>query len=128
LPKEIDMSTIRRSRTLGATVAAVLALTLVAPIAVTADDPVIAAAEQGLVAVPAAASWDELSGYGSVEASRAANALAAVPVAFTSQVPSDVRWAPARALEHTLDPLEAAAMAWDETSGYGAVEASRAQR
>jgi hypothetical protein len=55
--------------------------------------------EDRLLAIVAAApSWDATSGYGSVEASRAANALLA-PVAGPS---------------------------WDETSGYASVEASRA--
>lgn len=132
------MSMIRRSRTVFSTFAAVLTFALVAPIAVNADDGVIAAVEQVLAAEPVAPSWDELSGYvsvertradvsalwssavipdqehalayaaaaaaalwdvtsgyGSVEATRAANALAAAPAAFTSQVPADVRWAPA---------------------------------
>jgi hypothetical protein len=199
LPKEIEMSMIRRSRTVISTVAAVLTFALVAPIAVNADEEVIAAEEPVLAAAPAVPSWDEASGYGSVEASRAAasallapvaapswdetsgygsveairadmnallsgevisdqeqalafaaaaaatlwdatsgygsveasraaNALAALPVLITSQVSSDVRWAPEQALEHAMNPLVAAATAWDETSGYGAVEASRADR
>jgi hypothetical protein len=83
---------------------------------------------QAYAAAAVATLWDATSGYGSVEATRAANALPAAPTTFTSQVPSDVRWAPARALEHTMNPLVAAAIAWDETSGYGAVEAARADR
>jgi hypothetical protein len=170
LPKEIEMSMIRRSRTVFSTFAAVLTFALVAPIAVIADDEVITAEEQVLTAAPAAPSWDELSGYGSVEssrgevsalwsgegisdqeqalafaaaaatlwdatsgygsveASRAANALPAAPATFTSQVSPDVRWAPDRALEHAMNPPVAAAIAWDGSSGYGAVEASRADR
>jgi hypothetical protein len=77
-------------------------------------------------AAAAATLWDATSGYGSVEASRAANALPAAPDTFTGQVSSDVRSAPERAPEYAMDPLVAAAMAWDETSGYGSVEASRA--
>jgi hypothetical protein len=51
--------------------------------------------EEALFAVLATGqSWDETSGYGSVEASRAANALPAAPAASTTQVPADVRWAP----------------------------------
>jgi hypothetical protein len=89
----------------------------------------ISGRDQALAVTAAAATlWDSTSGYGSVEASRAANALPAAPATFTNQVPSDVRWAPERALEHTIDPQVAAAKAWDETSGYGAVEASRASR
>jgi hypothetical protein len=120
------MSVIRRFRTVVSTVAAVLTFALAAPIAVNADDEGIAVEKQVLAAAPAAPSWDERSGYGSVEASRAANALAALSVLITSQVSSDVRWAPEQALEHAMDPLVTAAIAWDETSGYGAVEASRA--
>jgi hypothetical protein len=84
--------------------------------------------EQTLAFAAAATLWDAMSGYGAVEATRAANALPAAPSAFTSQVSSDVRWAPDRALEHAMNPLVAAAMAWDASSGYGAVEASRADR
>ena len=50
--------------------------------------------EDALRAVVAGPSWDETSGYGSVEASRAANAVPVAPVANTSQVPAGVRWAP----------------------------------
>jgi len=196
--RETQMSTSRRTRITIPTFGAVLLFVLAAPAAVNAEDEVITAADQILAAAPAALSWDETSGYGSVEASRAAasallaagtapswddtsgygsveasraavsallsgevisdqeqalafaaaaatlwdatsgygsveasraaNALAAAPAAFASQVPSDVRWAPARALEHAMDPLVTAAIAWDATSGYGAVEASRTQR
>src|SRR5215204_1962008 len=53
--------------------------------------------EEALLAVVSAGqSWDETSGYGVVEASRAANALPVVPGASTTQVPADARWAPAR--------------------------------
>jgi hypothetical protein len=56
--------------------------------------------EERLLAIVAAApSWDTTSGYGSVEASRAAASALLAPVASPS---------------------------WDATSGYGAVEASRA--
>jgi hypothetical protein len=56
--------------------------------------------EDRLLAIVAAApSWDDTSGYASVEASRAAAATLLAPVAAPS---------------------------WDATSGYGAVEASRA--
>ena len=107
-------------------------------------------------AVPAAPSWDTTSGYASLEASRVATAMhrvpsgdstwdvtsgyealeisrvtAALPMAptrMTSQVSVDVRWAPIRTLDHALTPLVAMALVWDETSGYGAVEASRAER
>jgi hypothetical protein len=165
------MSMIRRSRTVFSTFAAVLTFALATPIAVIAEDEVIATEEQVLAAAPAAPSWDELSGYGSVESSRgevsalwsgavipdqeqalayaaaaaatlwdatsgygsveatrAANALPAAPATVTSQVSPDVRWAPERALEHAMNPLATAAITWDETSRYGAVEAARADR
>jgi hypothetical protein len=158
------MRTLHRFRTAPVVIAAFLASALVTPVTVNAEEPVLAAApaaaswdetsgygsveasradvsalwsgelirdqEQTLAFAGAAAAtlWDAMSGYGAVEASRAANALPVAPSAFPSQVPSDVRWAPERALEHAMNPLVAAAMAWDETSGYGAVEASRADR
>jgi hypothetical protein len=109
--------------------------------------------EEALRAVVASAmTWDETSGYGAVEASRASIAH---PDASTNQVPSDVRWAPARAFapdtsaeanrvlnaqqalltgdigsmqEERLYTIVAAGPSWDETSGYGAVEAARAER
>src|SRR5829696_428424 len=57
--------------------------------------------EEALMAVVAAAmSWDATSGYGAVEASRAAASALYAPVAGPT---------------------------WDETSGYGAVEAIRAE-
>ncbi len=68
-------------------------------------------------AAAAATLWDATSGYGSVESSRADNALPAGPAPVTSQVSPDVRWAPDRALEHTRNPLVAAAIAWDGPSG-----------
>jgi hypothetical protein len=110
--------------------------------------------EEALMAVLAAAmSWDETSGYGSVEASRAAHALAVVPETSTTWVPSDVRWAPARVIapgssveemrvlaaqqglqsrdlgslqEETLFAVVATGASWDQTSGYGTLEAIRA--
>jgi hypothetical protein len=88
--------------------------------------------EQALAFAAAAAAtlWDATSGYGSVEASRAANALPAASTTFTSQVSPDVRWAPAPAIapvpEDALRAVVDAVIAWDETSGYGAVEATRA--
>src|SRR5215218_2300571 len=55
--------------------------------------------EEALLAVVSAGqSWDEMSGYGSLEASRAANALPVAPVAGRTQVPADARWAPARTI------------------------------
>ena len=107
--------------------------------------------EEHLYAIVAAApSWDATSGYGAVEASRA---TIGHPAAGTLQVPADVRWAPVRAVA-PVSPVEArrvvaaqqalrspdlgslqedallavvsAGQSWDQTSGYGSVEASRA--
>ena len=86
------MVRIHRSRRTALGIALVLAGALVAPLAVSAQ-------EQALAVVPVAPSWDEISGYRSVEASRAA-----------------------------VSPLIVADPAWDVTSGYGAVERSRASR
>jgi hypothetical protein len=107
--------------------------------------------EEHLFAIVAAApSWDETSGYGAVEASRASIGHAA---ASTTQVPADVRWAPAGVIapessieasrvltaqqalqsqdlgslqEEALFAVVAAGSSWDQTSGYASVEASRA--
>jgi hypothetical protein len=132
------MSPTHQFRRLVVGLVAVLALTLLAPVAVTAEEddtaltsvaaPVaeeprsaaewaanrVLAAQRALLTgeigsmqeerlqaiVAAAPSWDETSGYGSVEASRAAASALRAPVAASS---------------------------WDETSGYGAVEANRAE-
>src|SRR5215210_2311815 len=69
--REITMRTIRRPGTVLSAFVAMFAFALVAPIAVNADDEVIAPEEPVLASAPAAPSWDETSGYGSVEASRA---------------------------------------------------------
>jgi hypothetical protein len=107
--------------------------------------------EEHLFAIVAAApSWDETSGYGTVEASRASIGH---PAASTTQVPADVRWAPAGVIapessieasrvltaqqalqsqdlgslqEEALFAVVAAGSSWDQTSGYASVEASRA--
>ena len=86
------MLTSHRARTVLSVFAAVLTFVLAAPNAVIAEEQILAAA-------PAPSSWDETSGYASVEASRAAASALLAPVAAPS---------------------------WDETSGYGAVEANRA--
>jgi hypothetical protein len=116
------MSTIHCSRSLVFGIATVFALTLFAPVAVTAHEEKVAvlapvaapavvttsgqdarasraiAAERALQSsemgsmqeehlrafVDAAPSWDEISGYGAVEASRAINALPAAPSASAS--------------------------------------------
>src|SRR5215204_674960 len=67
--------------------------------------------EEALLAVVSAGqSWDEMSGYGVVEAIRVANALPVAPVAITTQVPADVRWAPAR----TIGPESSRAASRDD--------------
>jgi hypothetical protein len=158
--------------------AAVLAAALFTPLAARAQDQLEPETGQAMAAAPAAASWDETSGYGAVEASRAAiNAgafavgadaigptgheasaaigysldeayrlasAAAAPVIIANQVSPDVRWAPAGAVVagpvvQSVPPARAigglqeeylfaksSAPSWDETSGYGAVEANRA--
>lgn len=123
LPKEMEISTTRRIATAISIFVAVLLFALSAPIAVNAeehvavDEQTLAEENQVPALVPAAGpSWDELSGYGSVETIRAANALPALPVVITTQVPSDVRWAPVRTWEHSLNPLVVAAVAWNATS------------
>jgi hypothetical protein len=135
------MRTIHRSRTIFSAVAAVLVFALAAPIAVNADDEVIAAEEQVLAAAPAAPSWDETSGYGSVEASRAAvSELLAAGAAPSWDVTSGYGSVEASRADlsallsggvisgqaEALALAAAAAESWDETSGYGSVEASRA--
>ena len=134
------MRTIHRSRTVFSAFVAVLAFALVAPIAVNADDEVVTTEEQVLAPAPAAPTWDETSGYGSVEASRAvASSLLATGAApswdDTSGYGSvEASRAELSALlsgemisgqEQAIALAAAAATSWDETSGYGAVESSR---
>ena len=137
-PMEIEMPTIYRSRTAISAFAAVLILALSVPIAVyaqeqvPAEERVLVAEDQGPALAPVAGpSWDETSGYGSVEASRAAIAL---PTLSTTTEANRVLVAQ-HALqdgdlgsmqEEVLFAVVAASSSWDETSGYGAVEASRA--
>jgi hypothetical protein len=80
---------------------------------------------------PAGPSWDQTSGYGAVEASRA---TIGSPATSTSAVQTRVL-AAQRALqggdlgslqEDALLAVVSAGQSWDETSGYGSVEASRA--
>jgi hypothetical protein len=162
-PMAIEMPTIHRSRTAIAAFVTVLTFALSAPLAVNAQEQVIAeelvvaaedtvpalapiavpavtgtsgdgvrttraiAAERALLTgdigsmqeehlraiVAAAPSWDETSGYGAVEASRAD-----VSTLLSGEVISGQ--------EQGLAMVAAAAKSWDETSGYGSVEASRA--
>jgi hypothetical protein len=91
--------------------------------------------EDALLAIVAAApSWDESSGYGSVEASRAANAMPAAPATSTTAEQTRVIAAQQALQSQDLGSLQeealimvvAAGQSWDQTSGYGSVEASRA--
>jgi hypothetical protein len=114
--KEIEMFTIHHSRTTIFAFATVLTLALSAPSAVIAQDQVIAdeqvlaAEEQAPVLAPAVPSWDETSGYGAVEASRATIGHDAV-----------------RGFGGTGHEASAAmGRSWDALSGYGSVEANRA--
>jgi hypothetical protein len=126
--KELAMSTNQRSRMSLVGIAAILSFVLVAPVGAQEDDPTTDLA-------PAVPSWDESSGYGTVEASRAARTIG-LPREPTSIAPSRVNTA-LEALEdgdlgslqeEALAAIVAAAMAWDDLSGYGSVEASRAAR
>ena len=87
---------------------AVLALTLLAPVAVTAEDEVAGLA---LVAAPAAVGT-------SVDEVRATRTLAAQNALQSGDIGS--------MQEDRLLAIVGASPSWDETSGYGAVEASRA--
>jgi hypothetical protein len=143
LTQEIGMSTIHRFRPAVSVFVTVLTFALSAPFAVNAEDEVIVSLEEEQVptAAPAAPSWDEASGYGSVEASRAAvSALCAAGTASSWDDTSgygsvEASRAEVSALlsdeltsgrDQALAFAAAAAMLWDETSGYGSVEASRA--
>jgi steroid delta-isomerase-like uncharacterized protein len=109
------MSTIHRFRPAVSAFITVLTFAFSAPFAVNAEDEVVVslAKEQVLTAAPAAPSWDDTSGYGSVEASRAE-----VSALLSGELISG--------RDQALAFAAAAAMLWDETSGYGSVEASRA--
>src|SRR5829696_10554330 len=139
------MYTSYHTRTVFSVFVAVFAIILAAPIAVNAQDQVIAD-EQVLVAenqapalAPSVPSWDESSGYGSVEASRAAASALLAPVAGSSWDETSGYGSVERSRAEMTASLSgelisgqeqaaalAAAMSWDEMSGYGAVEASRA--
>jgi hypothetical protein len=160
LPKEIEMSTIHRFRPAVSVLVTVLTFALSAPITVHAEEQVVAeeqilAAEEQIPALAAVAgpSWDESSGYGSVEASRAAighddGVSEYGPTGHEASAAMGLSWdemsgygsveasrAEVSALlsgelisgrDQALAFAAAAAMLWDETSGYGSVEASRA--
>ena len=154
------MSTIHRFRPAVSVLVTVLTFALSAPITVHADEQVVAeeqilAAEEQIPALAAVAgpSWDESSGYGSVEASRAAighddGVSEYGPTGHEASAAMGLSWdemsgygsveasrAEVSALlsgelisgrDQALAFAAAAAMLWDETSGYGSVEASRA--
>jgi hypothetical protein len=160
LPKEIEMSTIHRFRPAVSVLVTVLTFALSAPITVHAEEQVVAeeqilAAEEQIPALAAVAgpSWDESSGYGTVEASRAAighddGVSEYGPTGHEASAAMGLSWdemsgygsveasrAEVSALlsgelisgrDQALAFAAAAAMLWDETSGYGSVEASRA--
>jgi hypothetical protein len=126
------MSTTKRSRTAISVFAAMFTVALSTPLMVHAEDQVIGAEDQVIALAPVAGpSWDETSGYGAVEASRATIGHPA-----PSTTLDQTRMAAAeRALltgdigsmqEESLLAIVTAAPSWDETSGYGSVEASRA--
>jgi hypothetical protein len=131
------MSTIHRSRPAISAFAAVLMLTVSAPIAVHGQDEDLA-----LAPVPAA-SWDETSGYGAVEAIRAEPdvnvVLGAGTTADAASGSGSVEANRVTTAQHALQASDLGSMqeealaaivatgaSWDETSGYAAVEASRA--
>ncbi|HKG28311.1 MAG TPA: hypothetical protein VKB01_04190 [Thermomicrobiales bacterium] len=154
------MSTIHRFRPAVSVLVTVLTFALSAPITVHAEEQVVAeeqilAAEEQIPALAAVAgpSWDESSGYGSVEASRAAighddGVSEYGPTGHEASAAMGLSWdemsgygsveasrAEVSALlsgelisgrDQALAFAAAAAMLWDETSGYGSVEASRA--
>jgi len=120
-PMAIEMPTIHRSRTAIAAFVTVLTFALSAPLAVNAQEQVIAeelvvAAEDTVpalapIAVPAVTGT---SGDGV----RTTRAIAAERALLTGDIGS--------MQEEHLRAIVAAAPSWDETSGYGAVEATRA--
>jgi hypothetical protein len=133
MPQEMTMSMIQRSPIVVSAFAAVLVFALCAPIAVDAEaqvitqDQLVAVVDQDPALAPAQASWDETSGYGSVEASRAAAStlLAAGAAPSWDDTSGYGSVETSRAAASTL-LAPAAGPSWDETSGYGFVEASRA--
>jgi hypothetical protein len=169
------MSLMQQSRSRVVALATLFACTLLAPVAVSAQEELVvttqedvavlapvtapavgstsgddgqtlyAAAERALLSgdigsmqeehlraiVAAAPSWDETSGYGAVEASRA---TIGSPAASTSTEQTRLFAAQQALLSPDLGGLQEEALAavvsagqsWDETSGYRSVEASRA--
>ena len=104
------MSTIHRSRTIISSFAAVFMVALSAPIAVHAEDPVVPVEEQALA--PASIPGPSVS----VADSR----VSAAQQALLSPDLGSMQ-------EEALLAVVATAMSWDQTSGYGVVEAIRAE-
>ena len=121
--KVIEMSVVRRFRRFrrfrrAVSVVAVLNLGVSAPIAVNAQvegaaERRLAVQEQNPVLAPAVPSWDETSGYGAVEASCAEMNALLSGERISGQ-------------EQAIASARASATLSHATSGYAAVEASRA--
>ena len=126
------MVRIHRSRRTALGIALVLAGALVTPLAVTAE-------EHALSVAPAVTSWDETSGYHSVEASRVDMTVAVSPVAaMVANATAGDRSVEAiharlaqqafaagdrgSGQEDALRAVVATVPSWDETSGYGELE------
>jgi hypothetical protein len=139
------MSMIHRSRTAVSVFVTVLTFAFSTPFAVHADEQIIAeeqvlaAEEQDPALAPAGPSWDETSGYGSVEANRAAAHVHLAPIvgpswdetsgygsveAVRANIGHDYEVSGDAATGH--EASAAVGLSWDDTSGYGSVEASRA--
>jgi hypothetical protein len=142
------MSPLNRSRTARTPVVALLTVVLSAPLAVNAQDQRfdglgLAAQEQSPVLAPdAGPSWEETSGYQSVEASRVDLAVVTPAASTMTDAASGYGTVEANCVliaqhalassdlgsrqEEALFAVVAAVPSWDRSSGYGAVEASRA--
>src|SRR5262245_2216960 len=123
------MSTNQRSRMSLLGIATVLGLVLVAPVGAQEEE------SPTTDLAPAVPSWDESSGYGAVEASRATRTIglprepAAVdPIRVNTALEALEDGDLGSVQEEALATIVATAMAWDDTSGYGSVETSRAAR
>lgn len=123
------MNAIHPFQTSSVVIGAMLAIALSAPVLAQTED-------DGVAMAPAVPSWDETSGYGSVEAIRAERAITAV-IALPASV-DPIRVTTARdalrsgrlggVQEEAMAAIVAAATTWDDASGYGSVEAIRAAR
>jgi hypothetical protein len=129
LRREVTMHAIHRFQTSSVVIGAMLAIALSAPVMAQTED-------DGVAMAPAVPSWDETSGYGSVEAIRAERAITAVLALPASVDPSRVTTARdalrsgrlGGVQEEAMAAIVAAATTWDDTSGYGSIEALRAAR